>query len=70
MRSHYKIRNTLKNLSFYTEEINNTKFLSELPFFPKTTKILGNYQFQPKRRLILLKWLFMDVWLEHYKKKT
>ena len=55
MRSHYKIRNTLKNLSFYTEETNNTKFLSELPFFPKTTKILSNYQLQLKRRLILLK---------------
>ena len=48
MRSHYEIRNTLKNLPFYTEEINDTKktakkitnakFLSELPFFPKTTK--------------------------------
>ena len=64
MRSHYKIKNTLKNLPFYSEKTNNikkskkltnTKFLSQLPFFPKKMKKLRNYQlskellFFPKR---------------------
>ena len=46
MGSHYKIRNTLKNLSFYSEEIKNKK---------KTTKNLVisdfylNYHFSPKK---------------------
>ena len=41
----YKIKNTLKNLPFYSDKKNkirkktktfsNAKFLSELPFFPK-----------------------------------
>ena len=48
MHSLSEIRNTLKNLPFYSEEIkslkkNNKKFsnikpLSELPFFPKKTR--------------------------------
>ena len=64
MRSHYKIKNTLKNLPFYSEKqiilnkskkLTNTKFLSELPFFPKKLKKLRSYQlskelpFFPKR---------------------
>ena len=53
MRSHYEIKNTLKNLPFYSEKTNNikktkkltnTKFLSELPFSPKKIKKLSNYQ--------------------------
>ena len=55
MTSKYKIRNTLKNLPFYCEEIksfkknnnkksNNTKILSELPLFSKKPKKLSNYQ--------------------------
>ena len=55
MTSKYKIRNTLKNLPFYSEEIksfkknnnkksNNTKILSELPLFSKKPKKLSNYQ--------------------------
>ena len=45
MAQNYKIKNTLKNLPFYSEKINkinkkikkitNTKYLSELPFFLK-----------------------------------
>ena len=47
MHSLSEIRNTFKNLPFYTEEIKsskknkkiiNIKFLSELPFFYKTPK--------------------------------
>ena len=48
MRSLSKIRNALKNLPFYSEEIksfkksnkksSNIRLLSELPFFPKNTK--------------------------------
>ena len=65
MRSLSKIRNALKNLPFYSEEIksfkksnkksSNIRLLSELPFFPKKTKKLNNYQlskvlpFFPKR---------------------
>ena len=55
MTSKYKIRNTLKNIPFYSEEIksfkknnnkksNNTKILSELPLFSKKPKKLSNYQ--------------------------
>ena len=53
MAQKHKIKNTLRNLPFYSEEMNNTEkmakfpntnFLSELPFFPKTTKQLSNYQ--------------------------
>ena len=53
MTSKYKIRNTVKNLPFYSEEIksfkknnnkksNNTKILSELPLFSKKPKKLSN----------------------------
>ena len=55
MAQKYKIRNTLKNLPFYNEWINNFKknnkkftnarFLSELPYFSKKRKKLSNYQF-------------------------
>ena len=48
MAQKYKIRNTLKNLPFYSEEIKNFKkknkkfsnirLLSELPFFLKNLK--------------------------------
>ena len=48
MRWHYKIKDFLKNLLFYSSEIKiflkkkknfaNTRFLSELPFFPKKKK--------------------------------
>ena len=49
MGSHYKNKNTLKNLPFYSEETNNikkknskkftnAKFLSELLFFLKKAK--------------------------------
>ena len=45
MSSQPKIRNTLKYLPFYNEEIeeinkifSNNKLLSVLPFFPKKTK--------------------------------
>ena len=71
MRSHYKIRNTLKNLLFYSEEINNLKInnkniinarsLSELPPFSKSTKKLSSYElpkklpFFPKRPKTLTK---------------
>ena len=61
MRSHYKNKNSLKNLPFYSEETNNikknskkftnAKFLSELPFFlkkAKKTKKLSNYQLSKK----------------------
>ena len=54
MRWHYKIKDFLKNLLFYSSEIKiflkkkknfaNTRFLSELPFFPKKKKKLTNYQ--------------------------
>ena len=63
--SHYKIKDLLKNLPFYTSEIKrskkknknftNNRFLSELSFFPKKVKNLANYQllrevpFFPKR---------------------
>ena len=55
MHSLSEIRNTLKNLPFYTEEIKsskknkkniNIKFLSELPFFYKKPKELTNKQLQ------------------------
>ena len=65
MAQNYKIRNMVKNLSFYSDKINkikkkikkftNARILSELPFFPKTAKNLANYQlskelpFFPKR---------------------
>ena len=49
MRSHYKIKDFLKNLPFYSSEIKkfkkkkknftNARFLSELPVFPKKIKI-------------------------------
>ena len=71
MHSLSEIRNTLKSLPFYSEEIkslkkNNKKFsnikpLSELPFFPKKTRKLNNYQlskvlpFFPKRSKKLTK---------------
>ena len=45
MAQTYKIKNTLKNLPFYSDKINkikkkikkftNAKYLSELPFFPQ-----------------------------------
>ena len=54
MHSLSKIRNTFKNLPFYSEGIkslrkNNKKFgnirlLSELPVFPKKSKKITNYQ--------------------------
>ena len=54
MHSLSKIKNMLKNLPFYSEEIkffkkSNTKFsnirlLSKLPFFPKKIKNFTNYQ--------------------------
>ena len=54
MAQNYKIKNTLKNLPFYsdkknkirkkTKKFNNAKFLSELPFFPKKIKNLTNFQ--------------------------
>ena len=65
MAQKYKIRNTLKSLPFYSEDIKNQKqknkkfsnirLLSELPFFPKKCKKLTNKQlsevlpFFPKR---------------------
>ena len=61
----YKIRNALKNLPFYSKEINNlrknnkkfnnARILSEVPFSPKKSKKLSNHQlsnalpFFPKR---------------------
>ena len=82
MGSHYKIRNTLKNLSFYSEEIKNKKkndkkfsnirLLSELPFFPKKTKKLTNYQlskelpFFPKRPKKLTKHQILKNMLQLY----
>ena len=54
MRSHYKIKESLKNLPFHSSEIKkfkkkkknftNVRFLSELPVFPKKNKNLTNYQ--------------------------
>ena len=65
MTQNYKIKDSLKNLPFYSSEIKkskqkrtnftNNRFLSELPFFPKKVKNLTNYQllrelpFFPKR---------------------
>ena len=65
MHSLSKIKNTLKNLPFYSEEIksfkksnkkfSNIRLLSKLPFFPKNIKNFTNYQlskelqFFPKR---------------------
>ena len=65
MAQNYKIKDLLKNLSFYSSEIKkskqkrknftNNRFSSELPFFPKKVKNLTNYQlsreppFFPKR---------------------
>ena len=65
MRSHYKIKDLLKNLPFYSSEFKkfkkrkknftNARFLSKLPFFLKKPKELTNYQlsrelpFFPKR---------------------
>ena len=65
MTQNYKIKDLLKNLSFYRSEIKkskqkrknftNNRFSSELPFFPKKVKNLTNYQlsrelsFFPKR---------------------
>ena len=53
MRSHYKIKDSIKILPFYTSEIKkskkkkenftNNRFLSELPFFPQKVKNLTNY---------------------------
>ena len=52
MAKKYKIKNSLKNLPFYSQEIksskkqnkkfSNFKFLSELPFFSKEPKELTN----------------------------
>ena len=49
----YKIKDLLKNLPFYNNEIKkskkkkknftNARFISELPFFPKKVKNLTNY---------------------------
>ena len=66
MASKYKNMNLLKNLPFYSEEIENSekknkkfsiiKFLSELPFFSKKPKDLTNkrlsdvLQFPSKRK--------------------
>ena len=54
MAQNYKIRNMVKNLSFYSDKINkikkkikkftNARILSELLFFPKYPKELTNYQ--------------------------
>ena len=55
MRSHYKIKDLLKNLPFYSSEIKklkkkkkknftNARFISKLPFFLKKPKELTNYQ--------------------------
>ena len=54
MAQNYKIKNTLKNLPFYSDKIKkikkeikkftNARFFSELPFFPKKSKKLTNYQ--------------------------
>ena len=54
MKSHYKIKDLLKNLPFYSSEIkkskkknkefSNIRLLSKLPFFPKKVKNLTNYQ--------------------------
>ena len=65
MRSHYKIKDLLKDLPFYSSEIKkskkrrknfkNSRILSELPFFAKKVKNLTNSQlsrelpFFPKR---------------------
>ena len=65
MRSHYKIKDSLKfyllilakskNLKKKKENFTNNRFLSELPFFPQKVKNLTNYQksrelpFFPKR---------------------
>ena len=53
MRSHYKIKDSLKILPFYTSEIKkskkmkenftNNRFLSELPFFAQKGKNLTSY---------------------------
>ena len=60
MHSLSKIRNTFKNLPFYSEGIkslrkNNKKFgnirlLSELPVFPKKSKKITNYQLWKERQ--------------------
>ena len=54
MRSHYKIKDLLKNLPFYSSEIKklkkkkknftNARYKSKLPFFLKKPKELTNYQ--------------------------
>ena len=54
MAKKYQIRKTLKDLPFYSEEIDDvkksikkfskTEILSKLSFFPKKTKTLSNYQ--------------------------
>ena len=53
MTSKYKVTNALKNLLFYSEEINNlrknnkkfnnARILSEVPFSPKKSKKISNY---------------------------
>ena len=81
MAQKYKLKNTLRNLPFYSEEMNNTEktakfpntnFLSELPFFPKTTK-----QFFTGHNCInkIIKWIFVQqekikqIIKEHFNKK-
>ena len=54
MAKKYQIKKTLKDLPFYSEEINDVKksikrfskaeILSKLSFFPKKTKTLSSYQ--------------------------
>ena len=56
MAQKYKIKSSLKNLPFYSQEIksskkqnktfSNFKFLSELPFFCKEPKELTNKNYQ------------------------
>ena len=56
MAQNYKIKNTLKNLPFYSEEIKDSKkknkILSELPFFSKklsNIQLSKELHFFPKR---------------------
>ena len=78
----YKIRNMLKNLPFYSEEIkslkkkkkkfSNIRLLSELPFFPKKSKKLTNKQlsealpFPPKKPIKLKKYQILKNTLPFY----
>ena len=82
MASKYKIRNMLKNLPFYGEEIkslkkknkkfSNIRLLSELPFFPKKSKKLTNKQlsealpFPPKKPKKLKKYQILKNTLPFY----